>query len=335
MRILHFGHAGWDDSIYSLLAGFRKLGHEVLTCNMVNVWNTAGAAENAINAFAPNLVITVGVWHYYFDMQALSGVLKRHSIPHIYWAIDDPNFFDCISSIFMDKYDFVITPAKECVPKYIARGTPAIFLPFGCNPDFNKRVEPSETYKSDIVVVSNYIVPNSFSVAYPQRYEFRKKCFMDLIDPLVKRNYNLKIYGIGWEDPVLGIPSKFLGGSIDHSLVPSVYSSAKIALTIQWDYDGHICHKTFEVLGNRCMQIAPYTPVQAEFFTHGVHLIYSHSPEETVGYVHYYLAHDAERELIAASGQDEVYRNHSCTQRAKNAMEALKLHGFPIDYIQK
>ena len=328
MRILHFGYVGLDNSIYSLLEGFRKIGHEVLTCPVVEVWDTGEVAERAIKSFTPNMVMTVGVWHNFFNMEQLQAVVRKYNLPHIYWAIDDPVFFDCISSVHLGKYDFVITPSKECVAKYAASGTSAIYLPFSCNPDFDRKVPPLPKYENDIVVVSNYIVPNNFSANYPERYSFRTKCFRDLIEPLIRRNYDLKIYGIGWDDPSLQIPAKYLGGQVEHSIVPTIYSSVKIALTIQWNDEGHVCHKTFEILGCGCMQIAPYTSAQAEFFIHGIHLLYSRSPEETVSYVNYYLYHEDERKMLASRGQEEVYRSHTCVHRAIKVMAALKANGI-------
>lgn len=330
MRILHFGPSGGEKSTFAILTGFMNLGHSVKTCNIVGKTNTEKIVEKEIAEFKPNMIITIGGWHQAFDAETLWRIIKKYKIPHIYLAIEDPTFFDWSSTIHLDAYDFVFTVSEECVQRYIDLGVPAAYLSYCCNPHYHKRVMPNNLYKNDIIVLSN-----KYKEYDPKRCEFRHKCFRDLIAPVLTAGYNIKIYGHTWDDGKFNIPPKNLGGYVSRDLVSKIYSSAKIVLIIQWDYTGHICYKTYEAFGFRCMQIAPYTPLQEKYFKHKQHIIYSHSPKETIQYVDYYLTHDEERELIAARGQEEVYKNHSCNVRARQALEILKSNGFNIDYIEK
>lgn len=337
MKILHFGIFAFDDTVFSILTGFRNLGHQVETCHIIQAENTLEIAEEAINRFKPDMVVTIGVWYDLFDSETLWGVIRKHNIPHIYWAIEDPVFFDCISTVHIDQYDFVFTTSRECVKQYNALGKKAAYLPFCCNPEVHKRVNPVPEYTSDIAVLSNFKFDSKYAQSKPERYEFRVKCYRDLVEPLIKNDYDIKLYGFGWDDESLSIPEKFFGRDryVMRYIVPSILSSVKMVMIIQWDYEGHICYKTYEALGCKCFQIAPYTPVQAEYFINGEHLVYSNSPEDTLRLVDYYLSHEKKREEIVKMGQEEAYKKHNCTLRAKTALTYLENHGFDIDFIKK
>lgn len=329
MRILHFGPPV-ENGPFNLLTGFRNLGHIVETCNIISVIALKEKAEKAIKQFKPDMIITIGGWHAYFDAKTLWQIISDYKIPHIYWAIEDPTYFDWASSIHINAYDFVFTVSEECVPRYTDLGVPAAYLSYACNPDLHKRTTPDEKYKNDIIVLSN-----KYTEYDPERCAFRNQCYHNLIEPVLEGGYDIMIYGLRWDDGKYQIPAKNRGGYISRKIVSTVYSSAKIVLIIQWDLTGHICFKTYEAFGCRCFQLAPYTPLQEKYFKDGEHIVYSHSPEETIKYVDYYLSHDEERELIAKKGQEEVYKNHNCTLRAREALRKLKSHGFNIDYIEK
>lgn len=328
MRILHFGPSGFEQTDFSLLGGLTNLGHQVQTCDVIAAKEDIGStAEKAIEEFQPAMVVTIGGWYLHFDCQSLWQVLKRHGLPHIYWAIEDPVFFDWTSTVHLREYDFVFTIGEKCVDEYIKLGTPAAYLPHACSPHFHKPAAPHVKFQNDIIVISN-----KYTVAKgTERFLFRGKCFEDLVEPVLQKDYDIKIYGAGWDDGEYHIPQNKLGGIVSRELVPTIYSSSKMVLIIQWDYDGHVCHKTFEALGCKCLQIAPYTPVQEKYFKHGEHIVYSRSPEETLYYVDYYLENQDEREQIAARGQEEAYKNHNLTLRAGNALSVLKRHGFNIN----
>lgn len=328
MRFLHFGPPTTPaNGPLCLLEGLSKLGHKLESCNLIQVEGIKEKASKAIAEFKPDMVITVGGWFANYDAPELWEVIRNSSLPHIYWAIEDPIFFDWASSVHIDAYDFVFTISEECVSKYIDLGVPAAYLPLACNPDFHFHTSADPKYTNDIIVLSNKVVEYD-----PQRCAFRNECYRRIIEPVLQGAYDIKIYGSGWDGFV---PEKNLGGYVFRDLAPIVYSSAKIVLMTQWDLDGHICFKTYEAMACACFQIAPYTPLQENHFKDGEHIVYSRSPEETIEYVDYYLSHDKERELIAKRAQEEVYKNHNCTLRFRKAMEILRSHGFYIDFIEK
>ena len=319
MRILHFGPAGAEANFFSLLTGFMNLGHEVRTCNVIRRDDVEVLAENAITEFKPDFVITVGGWHAHYDAPKLWTVIKKHAIPNVYWAIEDPTFFDWVSAQYVREYDFVFTVSEEYLPKYAEYGVPSAFLPYACNPQYHRPVEIDDRYKNDIIAMANKVKEYD-----PARNSFRNKSFKDIVLPIMLGNYDIKLYGNAWETYEPKLPEHKLGGYISAQDVLKAYSAAKINLAIQWDYSGHICYRIYEALACGCFVISPYTEAQAKFFTHGRHIIYSHNEEETKMYVDYYLRHDEERQQIALQGQEEVYKNHNCSLRAAVAMFYLK-----------
>jgi len=330
MKILHFGPNS-NGNVFSLLKGFEKLGHQLKTCPIVHVKDTEKMSQMAIGAieeFKPDMVLTVGGWHAHYEAKALWAILKRYGLPHAYWAIEDPTFFDWSSTVHLSAYDFVFTVSELCLPMYRSLGTPSSYLPYCIDPDFQRPYPPLANMRNDIIVLSNKIKEYD-----PKRCAFRNKCYRELIEPVWKAGYDIKIYGAGWDDPSLNINPKYVGGYTSRREVSKVYSSAKIVLMIQWDNEGHICYKTYEAMACKCLQLAPYTAAQQKYFKHGEHLIYVKSTEEVFKYIEYYLKNDEERNAITQKAQEEVYKNHNCSIRAKQALEALKDNGWNIDFI--
>ncbi|MCX7773387.1 MAG: glycosyltransferase [Clostridia bacterium] len=52
-------------------------------------------------------------------------------------------------------------------------------------------------------------------------------------------------------------------------------------------------------------------------------MVWSSSYEETLALAEFYLAHEAERENIAKTGQQYVYENHTYEKRVCEIMKAL------------
>jgi spore maturation protein CgeB len=102
-----------------------------------------------------------------------------------------------------------------------------------------------------------------------------------------------------------------------------VYSSAKIVLGFQ-NTESELTSRTFEVLAARGFLLAPCTPAIKETFIPGKHLVCSHSPEETIELMDYFLNHEEERKKIALAGQMEVYLNHTYRHRAAEIVKIVR-----------
>ncbi len=320
MNILFTGEAPLIK--YGLATGFRKLGHEIMILagqNTLLKKNTAeqkATLEKAVAEFSPDLAVTEGASPY-INMAAISKVLKDREVFHVYWAIEDPPHFDWLSLPYARLCDFTFTTAAECIPKYRENGIKASLLLFACNPFFHRRVSPNLRYSHDIALVASN---------YDCRYDEARY----MVRSLVERNYDLKVWGLWWDDPsrpvnLLDHPEKY-GGILPYELLPEVYSSAKIVLGIHCDDTSktQTSMRTFEVLGCGAFYLTQYTPAHENLFKYGKHLVWSKSAAETVKLVDYYLKNEEERQKIARQGQKKVYREHTYLHRARHVLETIK-----------
>lgn len=148
-----------------------------------------------------------------------------------------------------------------------------------------------------------------------------------LLKPLVENNYNVVIWGEGWDkiNPrIFGFKVKEsqLRGKLSYLNTNDVYSSAKIILGFQNNIN-ELTQRTYEVLGARGFLLAPATKAVTEKFEHKKHLVVSDSEDETLKLVDYYLKNDSERKQIAANGQNLVYSKHTYTDRASKILKYI------------
>jgi spore maturation protein CgeB len=299
--------------------GFREMGCEVEILTDFD----HELLERTIIRFQPDVIVTAG-WtqiHTHPKMKSLAKLKKKYKLKHVYWATEDPIWFDkwSLPLIRVSKPDIVFTISRATVPCYTVLGYNAYYLPWACNPEFHRKTTPKDEYKCDIAVVATAPIEES---------DFRKESIKILLAPLLNKNYNLKIWGNGWENnkvlQELGVEVNpvYLQGELDYDETNAVYNSAKIVLGFQ-NNTLEMTQRTYEILGAEGFLLAPGTTAVKERFNHKEHLITSSSPEETIALVDYYLNHDAERTAIAAKGQQEVNQKHTYKMRAAKILEAL------------
>ncbi len=319
MNILFTGEAPLIK--YGLLSGFEELGHNCMFLHgEYRLFDKPSEKqgpilEKALAEFRPDMAITEGASG--LDIKVVSKILRKHGIFHVYWAIEDPPHFNSISLPFARQCDYTFTTAAECIPKYHKNGLRADLLMFGCNPKYHRQVEPDPKYSHDIALVASN---------YDCRYDEARYMVRCLVDG----GYDIKIWGLWWDDParpvnLLDHPEKF-GGLLPYELLPTVYSSAKIVLGLHCDDSSktQTSMRTYEVLGCGAFYLTQYTPAHEYLFEYGTHLVWSKSADDTLRLADYYLNNDAERQKIAQLGQMKVYHEHSYVHRARHVLETIK-----------
>lgn len=300
---------------YGLARGFEKAKADV---KILPLWRfDPGRQEqelsHAAEEFKPDMVIAEG--HSGLDQPSFFQCVKKLNLNLIYWAIEDPPHIDWISMPYARESKFVFTTAVECVERYRNEGIPAETLLFACEPDYHHRMMPTDAYKHDIVFVGS-------------NYDIRYDAARTMVLPLIERGYDIMVWGLWWDDrsrPVQ-IPQEHYGGLMPYEDLAKVYSSAKIVLGLHCD-DSSITQtsmRTYEALGCGAFYLTQYTKAHEHLFSHRKHLSWSHSPEETVESVDYYLQHEEERKEIAQEGQAFVYANHTYEQRAQQVLRVAE-----------
>lgn len=307
---------------YGLAAGFRQIGCQVriIMGEEERLWGGVPPREqrrrllSVLREFKPDFVFTEG--YPGFDGPTVCNAIRSLSIPHLYWAIEDPVSTESVSMIFAPLADYVFTTAAECVPRYESLGKGSEVLLFACNPEFHRYTGPREDYPYDMVLVAT-------------NYDSRYQEIQWFIMPLVEQGFSIRIWGLYWDDPkrrvnLLSYPWVY-GGLLPYEELPSVYSSAKIVLGVNCD-DTSITQtsmRPFEALGcGGGLYLAHYTKAQEYLF--GDLILQVRNTDQTLDAVRTILAmSENERRERALKAQRYVYENHTYQLRAEQILRAF------------
>lgn len=248
---------------------------------------------------------------------------EKYNIPILYWAIDDPIEMMSESIKHAKKSLLTFTPSVECIAKYKAMGIDASLLMFGCNEDIQVVGKYDEKFNHDIIFIGN-----NYS-----RYPARLQGYKTMIEPLIKRGYDIKIYGNRWwidGSQTFTIDEKYYGGYCEYSKIKDACASAKIVLGIHSVNNSStmMSVKAFEILACRGFYLTQYTPAINSYFVNKKHLVWSKSSLETLRNIDYYLIRKNERESISFEGQRECYLKHSYKDKVKFFLNELKRKGI-------
>jgi spore maturation protein CgeB len=307
---------------YGIAEGFTQNGHhvKVMQGESERIWGQPIPEQikrfrKSLEEFKPDFIFTEG--HPGFDPKVICDVVIKYGIPHLYWAIEDPVCTDITIKSYIPYVDFVFTTTIEKIPVYHRLGKKAELLLFGCNPDFHHFTGIDRKYGYDIVLVANN---------YSSRYEEVKWFLM----PLVENGFNIKVWGIWWDDaarPVnlIRYPQVY-GNILPYEELPKVYSSAKIILGVNCD-DTSITQtsmRPYEALAcGGGIYLGHHTKAQENLF-HDL-IFQTHNTEETVKTVQWILnLPEAERRAIAQKAQHVVYRKHTYAMRAEQIVKAFQ-----------
>jgi spore maturation protein CgeB len=296
---------------YGIGAAFADFGNEVRYVHVVKDPNWL----QVLDEFQPDYVFNDGGWDTY---DVLFPLLTERNIPHIFWAIEDPIFFQELSLPHARKSELVLTTCIESIPDYLANGIEAHLVPFGYHPAFYKNVPRDSRFQQDIVFIGNNYCE------FPERIEAANQ----VLKPLMDRNYNLTIFGNEWWlDPSrpFVIEPRFYGGYLSSEDFSAVCSTVPIILGLHTVVNSKtmMSMRTFEVLGCGGFHLTQWTPAVENFFVNHHHLVWTKSAEETVDLVDFYLARPDLRQKIARQGQEEVYAKHTYHQRVQQILPLL------------
>jgi spore maturation protein CgeB len=307
---------------YGLGAGFRQMGHDTLIMqgDAERLWGVSETEQEnrlnrAIDRFRPDFIFTEG--HPRFEPQVICSTARQHGIPHFYWAIEDPVCTDLTLKVYAPEVDYIFTTAVEMIPRYQALGKKAEVLLFGCNPEFHRFSGVHPRYRHDLVLVAS-----NYSSRYAEAEWF--------IMPLVKARFDIRIWGIWWDDPVRPVNlckyRRYYGGILPYEELPSVYSSAKIILGMNCDDSSQTqtSMRPFEALAcGGGLYLGHYTKAQEYIFQD---LIFqTHNTRDTLTRVRSLLGmSETRRRELAKKAQTRLYEQHSYGLRAAQIVNAFQ-----------
>lgn len=297
---------------YGIGPAFADLGHEVLYSNVLfeSDW------QRKLEEFRPDYVFTDGGWGIF---ECLFPYLRNRNIAHIYWAIEDPPFFEDLSLSFAQNSTYVFTTSSEMIPRYERYGIRAHLLPFGFHPSYYHRGQPDPRYNYDAVFIGNNY---SFS-------EERLAGCQKILQPLMDRGYNVKVFGNDWwldQQRPFHIAPQFYGGYLPSEELSTICASVPIIIGLHSVLNSRtmLSMRTFEVLGCGGFHLSQWTPGVQYYFGNHQHLVWSKSRKETLDLVDFYLRRPGLRQKIAWQGQHEVLAKHTYHQRVHAVLDVLK-----------
>ena len=136
------------------------------------------------------------------------------------------------------------------------------------------------------------------------------------------REFDLGIWSV--HEAPESLRPHFRGGALGERML-QVLSSVKIGVNVHGDfmrYGGNM--RLFECAGLGTFQLVDDLPGVHEWFVDGEHLVTFSDHADLREKVRYYLAHDEERERIAAAGRAHALAHHRVEQRLARVLEILE-----------
>lgn len=203
--------------------------------------------------------------------------------PNVYWASDTHLGLDYRVKKAAE-FDHVFVAQKEAVDQFAERGIKAEWLPHAVEPTAYPRRTMIKKY--DVGFVGNINSQN--------RIEFLDRMFKEF-------------------------PDFFYGRRLFEEAA-EIYALSKVVLNPAINNDLNM--RVFEVLGSGGFLLTQDVPGLHDLFQEGVHLVSYKTTDEAVEKAKYYLAHDEEREKIAAQGHAEVLAKHTVRHRVEKMLAA-------------
>jgi spore maturation protein CgeB len=129
---------------------------------------------------------------FYENRRDLLRILKEcneKKIPTVFWAKEDPTYFQDDIYDFTDtalKFDYILTTAQECIPKYHGLGHKKVYLwPFGFSTKLYYPPKETDGMREEVAVFAG-----SWFVEHHKRCEE----LTDIFDMVLERGISLRIY---------------------------------------------------------------------------------------------------------------------------------------------
>lgn len=192
--------------------------------------------------------------------------------------------------------DLTLQTTPEYVPRYLVDGHPAVFWPFGSDPDIFR---PGLLKKYDVCFVGN-------------NYGWRST----LIKEVVRAGLRVECFGLG-----------FPNGHVDALRVAEVFGESRIVLGV-----GTVAHsrrivtlklRDFDGPMSGSLYVTTENPDLRNLFSVGEEIEMYRTPEECIRLLRHYLANDEARQTIGAAGRRRALRDHTWRQRIHQALGLL------------
>ena len=188
------------------------------------------------------------------------------------------------------------------------------FVPWLNNPANKSEDGRDICFSRDVVFVGHYEPDNR----------------RELLELVVRRDFELRLYGPGYDwDPVI-INSKELSNQVPVRLVwgqdyNEVLSASRIALCFlsKLNRDTYT-RRCFEIPATRTLMLAEYTSDLANMFREGEEVDFFRTPDEMIKKIEFYTSNEDIRKKVADAGYKRVYEDgHDVVSRMRKVLSWL------------
>ena len=266
-----------------------------------------------VERIRPDLVLDFGP----VDSSTLKTLKELKTIT-CFWLLEDgfsPRYSYWKDVALLYDFFFTIQPGKflDVLKDYGVKNP--VYLPAGCNPSVDRRVELSpgerKLYGSDISFMGS---PN-----------IKRK---EILLPL--GSYDLKIWGRGW-DGFFGKDSRMMASIrgkrwIDRERTVKIFNASKINLNIHSEAveEDFANPRLFAIAGCGAFQLVNKRRAIPGLFEIGKEIVTFENIEDLLEKIDYYLAHPQKREEIAKNSQTRAYRDHTYNHRIREMIEFIE-----------
>ncbi len=194
------------------------------------------------------------------------------------------------------------------------------YVPLGFAPEVHRPLQltPDEhqQYQSDVCFIG----------ALDKQFHSQRRQWVEYA---IEQGVHLKIWG-GYRHQYLDSPIlRHWHGQIWGEAQVKALCAAKIGLNFHVDHqpgelDRGLNIRAFELAACGVFQLLQRVPGVTEFFEEGKEIVCFDSREEMIDKIRYYLAHDEERQRIAAAAHARALREHTWAQRIERMVMLMR-----------
>jgi spore maturation protein CgeB len=273
--------------------------------------------EDKINEQKTNLIFCEG--YNGMPVKGIVDLCKKYGVQFHFWDIESP-VTPGIALNMLDKCDFMWSTCIEYSRAFVEKGYKSDVLLFACNNDFHKPGISEYKFEHDISVVGS-----NYSNRYDKVREF--------VIPLVTNGFDIKFYGLCWEDetrPVnlLRYPGHYWTepgyGTLPYEWLGAVIASSKIMIGLNCsdESETQTSCRPYETLAwsDSTVYLAWYTKAQDNIF--GDYIYQAHDRHEMIDMAKEILSlTDEQRQEIARAARKFVHENHNYKLRAQQVVD--------------
>ena len=273
----------------------------------------------ALHRFRPTVLLSMTA--ILLKPPLLREIKEKFGMTLANWCIDDPLFLK-ESITVLPFYDFFFThnPASEAFRS--STGTTHVsVLTFGCSPTRHRKLSLSHRekayYGSDVAFVGE--------VSLERKVILEALSDVDLKIWSKREVSSLKGGRVVFTPIERGDPlyPHFTGNPAWGEEMVKVYNASKMLLNIHSMGGEGTNMRTFEITGCGSFLLVDRHAHLEELLQPGKECVQFENTKDLRDKIHYYLAHDDEREEIAKRGYEKTHHSHTYAHRAKELLGCL------------